>query len=134
MTVSVKSKIIKLTTISALVIGSLSVSLPTYAAFPFSSMKEEVPSLAPMVEKVTPAVVNISVQGSKEVKAGIDPFQYFFGNRRGSPHVQERPFKGLGSGVIIDKDKGYVVTNFHVINDADEITVTLKDGLNFTSK
>jgi len=134
MAVSVKSKIIKLTSISALVLGSLSVSLPAHAAFPFSSLKEEVPSLAPMVEQVTPAVVNISVRGNREVRGNVDPFQYFFGNRRGAPRTQERPFQGLGSGVVIDKDKGYIVTNFHVINDADEIIVTLKDGRTFEAK
>lgn len=134
MSVSVKSKVIKLTSISAIILSSLTLALPAQAAFPFSSMKDEVPSLAPMVEKVTPAVVNISVKGSKEVNAGMDPFQYFFGQRRGQPRVQEKPFQGLGSGVIIDKDKGYVVTNFHVINDADEIIVTLKDGRKFEAK
>lgn len=135
MAVSIKANIFKLTAISAIVLSSLTLSPQANAAFPFSSLKEEVPSLAPMVEKVTPAVVNISVKGSKEVKGGIDPFQYFFGNRRGnSPRKQERPFEGLGSGVIIDKDKGYVVTNYHVINDADEITVTLKDGREFAAK
>ena len=133
MAVSIKSNILKLTAISTIVLSSLAIS-PAYSAFPFSSLKEEVPSLAPMVEKTTPAVVNISVKGSKEVKGSVDPFQYFFGNRRGAPQTQERPFQGLGSGVIIDKDKGYVVTNFHVINEADEITVTLKDGRKFEAK
>ena len=134
MAVPVKSSLLKLTSLSALVLGSVAMSLPAQAAFPFSSMKSEVPSLAPMVEKVTPAVVNISVSGSREVKGAIDPFQYFFGNRRGTPRTQERPFQGLGSGVIIDKDKGYVVTNYHVINEADEILVTLKDGRKFEAK
>ena len=132
---SIKSNLFKLTAISAIVLSSLTLSPQANAAFPFSSLKEEVPSLAPMVEKVTPAVINISVKGSKEVKGGMDPFQYFFGNRRGNaPRTQERPFEGLGSGVIIDKEKGYVVTNYHVINDADEITVTLKDGREFIAK
>lgn len=135
MAVSIKSNLFKLTAISAIVLSSLTLSPQANAAFPFSSLKEEVPSLAPMVEKVTPAVINISVKGSKEVKGGMDPFQYFFGNRRGNaPRTQERPFEGLGSGVIIDKEKGYVVTNYHVINDADEITVTLKDGREFIAK
>lgn len=135
MAVSIKSNLFKLTAISTIVLSSLTMAPNANAAFPFSSLKEEVPSLAPMVEQVTPAVVNISVKGSKEVKAGVDPFQYFFGNRRGgAPRTQERPFQSLGSGVIIDKDKGYVVTNYHVINDADEITVTLKDGRKFEAK
>ncbi|MDU0113974.1 DegQ family serine endoprotease [Psychrosphaera aquimarina] len=134
MTVSVKSQIIKLTTISAIVLASLTLSPLANAAFPFSTLKQEVPSLAPMLEEVTPAVVTIAVEGNKEVKASMDPFQYFFGNRRGAPQTQERPFKGMGSGVIIDKDKGYVVTNYHVINDADEIIVKLKDGREFVAK
>ena len=134
MAVSIKTNLLKLSLVSSLVISTLAISPAAQAAFPFSILKEEVPSLAPMVEQTTPAVVNISVKGSKEVKGGVDPFQYFFGNRRGAPQPQERPFQGLGSGVIIDKDKGYVVTNFHVINNADEITVTLKDGRKFIAK
>lgn len=137
MAVSIKSNLFKFTAVSAIVLSSLAMTPNANAAFPFSSLKEEVPSLAPMLEQVTPAVVNISVTGSKEVRAGVDPFQYFFGNRRGrgnAPQTQERPFQSLGSGVIIDKDKGYVVTNYHVINDADEITVTLKDGRKFEAK
>ncbi len=135
MAVSIKSNLFKFTAVSAIVLSSLAMAPSANAAFPFSSVKGEVPSLAPMLEQVTPAVVNISVTGSKEVKAGVDPFQYFFGNRRGGgPRVQERPFQSLGSGVVIDKDKGYVVTNYHVINDADEITVTLKDGREFKAK
>lgn len=133
MAVLVKSNVLKVTAVAAMFASALSLSVPAHAAFPFSMLKDEVPSLAPMVEQVTPAVVNISVAGSKEVRAGMDPFQYFFGNRRG-PQTQERPFKGLGSGVIIDKDKGYVVTNNHVIDDADEIIVTLKDGRQFEAK
>ncbi len=131
MTVSVKSQIIKLSAISAIVIASLGLPNTATAAFPFSTLKQEVPSLAPMLEDVTPAVVSIAVEGSKEVKASVDPFQYFFGNRRQAPQMKERPFKGMGSGVIIDKDKGYVVTNYHVINDADAIVVKLKDGREF---
>lgn len=131
MTVSVKSQIIKLSAISAIVIASLGLPNTATAAFPFSTLKQEVPSLAPMLEDVTPAVVSIAVEGSKEVKASVDPFQYFFGNRRQAPQMKERPFKGMGSGVIIDKDKGYVVTNYHVINDADAIVVKLKDGRKF---
>ena len=48
--------------------------------------------------------------------------------------MQERPFKGLGSGVIIDANKGYVVTNNHVVDNADEIIVKLTDGREFTAK
>lgn len=106
---------------------------PAEAKIPFfGSDSQEMPSLAPMLEQVTPAVVNISVAGSREVKARLPGgLEQFFG--RGELR-QEQPFRGLGSGVIIDAKKGYVVTNHHVINDASEIEVTLKDGRSFKAK
>jgi Do/DeqQ family serine protease len=134
MAVSITNTFFKLTAVSAVLASSLFIAPEAHAGFPFPSLQKEVPSLAPMVEQVTPAVVNISVKGSKEVSGRMDPLEYFFGNRRGGPRVQERPFQSLGSGVIINAEKGYVVTNFHVINDADEITVTLKDGRKFEAK
>jgi Do/DeqQ family serine protease len=133
MAVLVKTNLIKITAAAALLFSALQVAPPAHASIPFSSLKGEIPSLAPMVEKVTPAVVNISVAGKKQVQRGNNPLEYFFGQRRGRA-PQERPFQGLGSGVIIDKDKGYVVTNNHVIDDADEILVTLKDGRQFEAK
>jgi Do/DeqQ family serine protease len=59
-------------------------------------------------------------------------FRYFFGAPQ--EQVQERPFRGLGSGVIIDSEKGYVVTNNHVVDNADEITVKLTDGRELKAK
>jgi Do/DeqQ family serine protease len=59
-------------------------------------------------------------------------FKHFFGGS--DEQVQERPFKGLGSGVIIDAKQGYVVTNNHVVANADEITVKLTDGREFKAK
>lgn len=108
-------------------------STPTVAALPFfGSANNEMPSLAPMLEKATPAVVNINVAGNREVRQRIpDAFQQFFG--RGELR-QAQPFRALGSGVIIDAAKGYVVTNSHVVNQADEIQVTLKDGRTFDAK
>ncbi len=95
------------------------------------------PSLSPIMEKVSPAVVNIAVDGSVE-KSGNpllddpnfkrffdDPlFKRFFGN----PDQGEAPrqkIKSVGSGVIIDAKKGYIITNNHVIDNADNITITL---------
>ncbi|WP_018692480.1 DegQ family serine endoprotease [Algicola sagamiensis] len=108
----------------------------SHAKLPFSfGSSDEVPSLAPMLEKTTPAVVNISVAGSREVKQNVpDAFRYFFGPRTPRQYKQEQPFKGLGSGVIIDADEGYVVTNNHVVDEADEILITLKDGRRFPAK
>jgi len=88
-----------------------------------------------MLEHATPAVVSIAVKGTHKVKQQNVPeaFKYFFGNK-GQNQAQQRPFRGLGSGVIIDSEKGYVVTNNHVIENADEIVITLKDGRQLTAK
>ena len=102
------------------------------AQVPVSMLSHNTPSLAPMLEKVTPAVVSISVSGSKAVQQQVpDAFRQFFGQRRAP---REQPFQGLGSGVIIDADDGYIVTNYHVIDEADEIKITLKDGREYMAK
>lgn len=105
------------------------------AALPFfNSDKQEMPSLAPMLDKATPGVVNISVEGSREVRQRIpDAFREFFGQRGQGNQSQEQPFSGLGSGVIIDAEKGYIVTNNHVVQDADKIQIRLKDGRSYTA-
>ncbi len=109
-------------------------SLPVQAGLPQSVNGQTMPSLAPMLEHVTPGVVLISVRGTHEVKQRVpDAFKFFFGNPR-QGQQQERQFRGLGSGVIINADKGYIVTNNHVINDADEIQITLKDGRQLDAK
>jgi len=107
---------------------------PTQAALPFfSSDKDEVPSLAPMLQEATPAVVSIAVEGTQTSRQRVpEMFRYFFGAPQ--EQVQERPFRGLGSGVIIDAKEGYVVTNNHVVDNADEITVKLNDGREFKAK
>ena len=87
-------------------------------------------TFAPVLERVTPAVVNIQVASSRSARHPLfnDPsFRRFFRGR-------EMPQRGSGAGVIIDADEGYVVTNHHVIDDADEITVTLKDRREITAK
>ena len=99
----------------------------------FSNDKNDVPSLAPMIEKTTPAIVSISVKGTKTARQQVpEMFRYFFGAPR--EQVQERPFQGLGSGVIINAAKGYVVTNNHVVDGADEILVQLTDGTELVAK
>lgn len=108
-------------------------SLPASAALPSAVAGQQLPSLAPMLEQVTPAVVLISVKGTQEVKNVPDAFRFFFGNPRQAPS-RERPFQGLGSGVIIDADEGHIVTNYHVVKEADEIQITLKDGRQIEAK
>ncbi len=114
---------------SILLSGSIAMaSMPVHANLPLSIDGQKLPSLAPMLENVTPAVVLISVRGTQEVQQRVpDAFKFFFGNPRQAPS-RERPFQGLGSGVIIDAEKGYIVTNYHVVKEADEIQITLKDG------
>lgn len=105
------------------------------AGIPFFGSDDEQPTLAPMLEEVTPAVVNISVKGKREVRQRLpDALRFFFGPNAPQEQVREHPFRGLGSGVIIDAENGYVVTNNHVIDDATEILVTLKDGREFDAK
>jgi Do/DeqQ family serine protease len=116
------------------VTASMSVSLVSSAAIPFfSSDNNQIPSLAPMLDKATPAIVSISVEGTQVSRQRVpEMFKHFFGGTE--EQVQERPFKGLGSGVIIDAKKGYVVTNNHVVDNADDITVKLTDGREFKAK
>jgi serine protease Do/serine protease DegQ len=94
---------------------------------------QQLPSLAPMLEKTMLAVVNIST--TKAVRNNPmmnDPFfRHFFQQPRRRPRQQRN---SLGSGVIIDAKKGYIVTNNHVIDKADKIRVTLRDGRQFQAK
>lgn len=93
------------------------------------------PSLAPMISQVTKSVVNISTSGHVKVKRGLSPFandpffRHFFGGPSRQP--SERHFQALGSGVIVNADKGYILTNNHVVENADKITVILNDGRQF---
>ena len=106
------------------------------AALPGSVEGEALPSLAPMIEKIVPAVVNIATRGSVDVENHPllnDPlFKRFFKGFENMP--QRKEVKSLGSGVIIDAEAGYIVTNFHVIDGADEISVTLHDGQHLEAK
>lgn len=102
---------------------------PAPAALPLEAEGGKLPSLAPMLERVTPAVVNIATEG--RVRQTLNPwfsdpfFQRFFQ----LPDRQiERKTSSLGSGVIVDAEQGLVLTNNHVIANAIQITVTLRDG------
>jgi len=89
----------------------------------------DLPSLAPVLEPILPAVVNISTRSRVQVRTSPlfdDPFFKHFFNLPEKP--RERVAKSLGSGVIIDAARGYVITNHHVVDKADEISVTLQDG------
>jgi len=96
-------------------------------------LRDGVPTLAPILEKVTPAVVNIAVlQRSPEEQNPLlrDPFfRRFFGMPG-----QSEPQIAAGSGVIVDAKNGYVMTNTHVVKDAREVLVTLKDNRRLPAK
>ncbi|MFM1895958.1 MAG: hypothetical protein RLZZ385_1032 [Pseudomonadota bacterium] len=118
-----------------LVLASQSLALSATA------LQQGIPSLAPMLENVTPAVVSIRVS---KTLPGANTYQF----RQQIPEELRRFFDfdlpdqpegpgsgprsiGSGSGVIVDAAQGYVITNHHVVADADEITVTLNDNRNF---
>ena len=102
----------------------------SFAALPGYANGQALPSLAPMLEKAMPAVVNISTTKNVQLRDNPllrDPFfRHFFQ----LPDQQQRRQQknSLGSGVIVDSKKGYVLTNNHVIDKADKIMVTLSDG------
>ena len=129
-----KKPLLVLTALS-LSLSSIITPLPAIAALPFSVDGEQLPSLAPMLERVTPAVVSISVEGTQVSQQRIpEQFKFFFGPDFPIDQLQERPFRGLGSGVVTDADKGYVITNYHVINGANKILVTLHDGREYDAE
>ncbi|SCC44098.1 serine endoprotease DegQ [Kosakonia oryziphila] len=93
------------------------------------------PSLAPVLEKVLPAVVSVQVEGTTSQGQKVpEELKRFFGDDVPDQPQQPQPFEGLGSGVIIDAAKGYVLTNNHVINQAQKISVQLNDGREFDAK
>ena len=119
----------------ALSVGlSLSAPFQTMAALPSQVPGQAaIPSLAPMLEKVLPAVVSVQVEGTAVQGQKVpEELKKYFGEDL--PDQQAQPFEGLGSGVIIDAAKGYVLTNNHVINQAQKINVQLNDGREFEAK
>ena len=117
---------------------ALSLAVTAQAALPVSVEGAEMPTLAPMIEQVAPAVVNIATSGSVEVQSFRNPFMddpFFRRFFEGAPdQPQRRNTQSAGSGVIVDARRGYVVTNAHVIENADEITVTLQDDRTFSAE
>jgi serine protease Do/serine protease DegQ len=105
-------------------------SMPLQAALPVAVDGLKLPSLAPMLERTTPAVVNIATRGKARRRVELpiprDPLFRRFFEVPSIERVQETA--SLGSGVIVDAENGLILTNFHVIKDAYEINVTLTDG------
>ncbi|MCA1799106.1 MAG: DegQ family serine endoprotease [Xanthomonadaceae bacterium] len=102
---------------------------PAAAQLPVAVDGEALPSLAPMLQRTVPAVVNISTRGTVQTQRNPmfnDPFFRRFFSMPDQP--QEREVASLGSGVIVDAERGLVLTNNHVVANATEIRVTLQDG------
>jgi Do/DeqQ family serine protease len=116
-----------LTLFTAVVAGGVAVAQPNPA--------RELPTLAPMIETISPAVVNISVRTSL---AGGQPTQQEELLRRffdfEGPPGRRREIEGAGSGVVVDAENGYILTNHHVIANADKITVTLLENRSLTAR
>ncbi|MDZ7660900.1 DegQ family serine endoprotease [Thiohalophilus sp.] len=113
-----------------LLVAGNAAALPTH-----DSQGQALPSLAPMLDKVTPAVVNIATTGTVRVRGNPlldDPFFRRFFDMPEQP--RERRTQSLGSGVIVDADKGYILTNNHVIEQADQIKVTLRNGSSYDAE
>lgn len=123
-------------------IGTLAIVL-TVASAPASALapselpvptKGGMPSLAPMLRQATPAVVNISVTSRVDIQNPLlqDPFFRRFFDVPDVPQEQES--QAIGSGTIVDAAKGYILTNNHVIDQADTIKVRLNDDREFPAK
>jgi len=106
----------------------------TPASTPIVEQPPPVPSLAPMLEEATPAVVNIATESTVAMRGNPlldDPFFQRFFDLPERQEPEEQRVQSLGSGVVVDAVKGYIVTNHHVIDQADSITITLRDGRSF---
>jgi Do/DeqQ family serine protease len=129
---------LRLTFAAASLATALCAGPAVFAALPAATADSPMPSLAPMVKRVSPAVVNIATRGTIKERPGQrnplleDPFfRRFF---EAPPDSKPRQFQSAGSGVIVDAKNGYIVTNYHVVESATEITVTLLDNRSFSAK
>ncbi|MDN2662946.1 Do family serine endopeptidase [Psychromonas sp. 14N.309.X.WAT.B.A12] len=113
-----------------LLIIMLCTSTFNYAALPLTVDGNNVPSLAPLIKKVSPAVVDISVSGASKIltKDAQDLLKFL------EPNAPTQPFSGLGSGVIVDAEQGYIITNYHVIKNANSILIKLISGHQYQAK
>jgi len=116
---------------------SLTVAFPLPASAALAAVVDgqPLPTLAPMLERATPAVVNIATESQVALRNNPlldDPFFRHFFNIPDQP--RQRRAQSVGSGVVVDAERGYVITNHHVVKSADTITVTLSDGRQLAAK
>ncbi len=112
-----------------IVVATLLVSFGSsaYSALPNDIDGQPLPSLAPLVKRVAPAVVNIRVSQTVESPSvyGDEMFRRFFGIPDQGRDGNSREVASAGSGVIVDAERGYILTNHHVVENADKIEVSL---------
>jgi Do/DeqQ family serine protease len=134
---------LRLTFAAASLAAAVVTAAPTaaYAALPTTPVGDSpMPSLAPMVKRISPSVVNIATRGTIKEKPGQrnplldDPFFRRFFDTPPDSKPRERQFQSAGSGVIVDAKNGYIITNHHVVENASEITITLLDNRSFAAK
>lgn len=133
-TVTRRARALLLTVMLALA-PALSLPQGAVAALPAAVDGRPLPTLAPMLKEVTPAVVNIATVGRVRLQQNPllnDPFFRRFFDIPDQP--RERQTQSLGSGVVIDAEQGYVLTNHHVIDKAEQIRVMLSDGRSFEAE
>jgi serine protease Do len=113
-------------------VAAVGLAQPAEATLP-EFAGQQMPSLAPLLHEVTPAVVNIAVTGRVRENNPLyqDPFFRQFFNM---PQQIEREEQATGSGVIVDAQRGYVLTNNHLVEHAGRIEVTTKDKRRFTAR
>ncbi|MBB1271560.1 MULTISPECIES: DegQ family serine endoprotease [Psychromonas] len=109
---------------SLLLVILIITSFNSIAALPNNINGKALPTLAPLIKKVSPAVVDISVFGESTATPGVPNELLEFLQ----PQRPPQQFSGLGSGVIIDAQQGYIITNYHVIENADDIVISLTSG------
>lgn len=112
--------------------------LVVISPFSFAAEEASVPSLAPVLKNIMPAIVNVAVQGYLPNQAALpgatnedEP-----NDRRRPGMIPDKPrkFESIGSGVILDPKNGIIITNDHVIRNASLITITLQDGRRLKAK
>jgi Do/DeqQ family serine protease len=108
--------------------------IPAFAGAPIPEIGGAIPTLAPMLARITQGVVGVSVRGQTREQNPLlqDPlFRRFFDFQQAPV---EHAFEAIGSGVIIDAAQGYVLTNYHLVKDATSIAVTTKDNRRFQAR
>jgi Do/DeqQ family serine protease len=127
-------------TLSALLLASAVAVAPAadtaLAGPPIPEVGGVVPSLAPMLARITPGVVNIAVRGRVREQNPLlqDPFFRRFFNLPQNQRSEEHETEATGSGVVVDATHGYVLTNGHVVENATRIDVTTKDNRRYTAR